>query len=80
MTGAKRRTSRQEIDLMRPVLVGYVTGQSFLLLVFFVISPYLIGGLRVAEAWSIIQILLPLFTGYLGQIVGFYFGMQKERE
>jgi len=78
MMPKKRFTKRREMDLMRAILVGYVTIQSFLLLIFFVVAPYLIGGLRSSESWSIIQILLPLFTGYLGQIVGFYFGMQEE--
>jgi len=62
---------------MRKTLAIYVTLQAFALLVFFVLAPYFAHHIEPSESWSVIEILLPLFTGYIGQIVGFYFGIRE---
>jgi hypothetical protein len=65
-------------DVMRVVLTIYTTVFAFLLILFFGIAPFI--GFRIAatEALGIIEVLLPVFTGYIGLIAGYYFG-NKER-
>jgi hypothetical protein len=49
------------------------------LIIFFGTAPYI--GIRIGETESvgIVQLLMPLFTGYLGLILGFYFGTKDHK-
>jgi hypothetical protein len=63
---------------MRTVLTMYVTIQAFVLVMFFGVAPFV--GLKILppEAMSIVQLVLPLFTGYIGLILGHYFGSRAK--
>lgn len=58
---------------MRALLTVYVTTQAFLLLMFFALAPVWIGTITQAESFEMVRMIMPLFAGYIGQIVGFYF-------
>jgi hypothetical protein len=49
-----------------------------LLILFFGVGPYVFRGLLPTEGLDIVKVLLPLFMGYIGLIVGYYFGNKEE--
>ena len=63
-----------EPGALRAILVIFATIPPLALILFFGAAPYI--GLRIGqdEALGMVELVLPLFTGYLGAIVGFYFG------
>jgi len=64
-------------DALRAILVIFATIPPLALILFFGAAPYI--GLRIGqdEALEMVELVLPLFTGYLGTIVGFYFGKKS---
>jgi hypothetical protein len=63
---------------VRAFLTIYTTLQVLALILVFGMGPHLPAGFRVAmdskQALEIVELLLPVFSGYVGLIVGFYFG------
>ena len=68
---------RENKDAMRSFLTVYMTVQALLLILFFGCSPYFHLRIFPNEAMDIVQLVMPIFTGYLGLILGFYFGSEK---
>jgi hypothetical protein len=74
------RGNRTENDSsMRVFLTVYTTAQALFLIVFFGCAPFLHLRLLQNEAMDIVQLVMPIFTGYLGLILGFYFGSEKRK-
>jgi hypothetical protein len=66
-------------DVMRIILAGYTTIQALALILFFGVAPFMRNpAIKPEESTGIVELLLPLFTGYIGTIVGFYFGLKGE--
>jgi hypothetical protein len=66
-------------NMMRIVLTGYTTIQALGLILFFGVAPFVHNStIKPEESTGIVELLLPLFTGYIGTIVGFYFGLKEE--
>jgi len=61
-------------EALRSILVVFTTIPPLALILFFGAAPYIGFRIRQDEALGIVEQVLPLFTGYLGAIVGFYFG------
>ena len=74
-----RRNSKSD-QLIKVVLVLYTTLTAFLLIVFFATAPFV--GLKItpSEGIGVVEVVLPLFTGYLGLILGHYFGTKEGEE
>jgi len=64
---------------MRQFLTIYITLQSLGLILFFGIAPFLEFKITPEEASGVVQILLPIFTGYIGTIVGWYFAEERDQ-
>jgi hypothetical protein len=63
---------------MRAVIVAYIIVQSFGIILFFGTAPFLHSpSLKPDESKQIVDLLLPVFSGQLGCILGFYFGSKK---
>ena len=72
------RNPRDEV--LRRILVVYTTAFSLFLIVFFGVAPYVNLPLRPEESIGVVQLVLPLFTGYIGLILGYYFGTKENLE
>jgi hypothetical protein len=64
---------------MRTFLTVYTTLQALFFVIFFGCAPFLHLRLRQNEAMDIVQLLMPILTGYLGLMLGFYFGSEKRK-
>jgi hypothetical protein len=73
-----RRPQRNAEDFMRVLLTVYTTLTAFLMIMFFGVAPFL--GVRISppEAIGVVEVVLPVFTGYIGLIVGYYFGVRAK--
>jgi len=65
---------------MRAVLVVYTTVQSLALILFFGTAPFMSFKIKSEESLGVVELVLPLFTGYIGLIVGYYYGTKETRE
>jgi hypothetical protein len=61
-------------DKVRSLLVMYTTIQAFALIVFFGIAPFVHFHIASDEALGVIEVVLPILTGYIGLMLGFYYG------
>lgn len=63
---------------IRVFLTVYTTLQAFALILVFGIGPHLSSGpmtrMDPEKGRGIVELVLPVFSGYVGLIVGFYFG------
>lgn len=59
---------------MRSLLTVYTTSQALLLILFFGIAPFSAPKMKPDEAMGVVELVLPVLTGYLGTILGYYFG------
>jgi hypothetical protein len=73
-------------DSIRSVMTIYVTVQGLLLILFFGAAPFIFfhaptNRLRISQdqAVGIVELILPIFTGYIGMILGFYFGTREPK-
>jgi hypothetical protein len=69
----------QQEESVRSVLTIYTTIQGLLLIFFFGAAPFL--GLKISQEQSVgvVELLLPVFTGYIGMMLGFYFGTKDSK-
>jgi hypothetical protein len=67
----------QKEESVRSVLTIYTTLQGLLLIFFFGAAPFI--GMKISQEQSIgvVELLLPVFTGYIGMMLGFYFGTKE---
>ena len=79
MSEEQRRTSKKD-DRMRAILVVYTTLQSFVLILFFGVAPFMNFKMRSEESLGIVELVLPLFTGYIGLMVGYYYGAKEHQQ
>lgn len=70
----------EKYKTIRAFLAIYATGQALALILFFGMAPYFKMHIKSDEALGIVELLLPLFSGYVGLIVGFYFGTKETSE
>ena len=64
-------------NAVRGFVTVYITVQALALIVFFGCAPFINMKISSDESMGIVQLILPLFTGYIGLILGFYFGSQE---
>ena len=70
-------TSPDRTPLIRGFLTIYTTLQALALILFFGMAPYFKMPIKSDESLGIVELVLPLFSGYVGLIVGFYFGTKE---
>jgi len=75
----KEETQRKRDDRIRGLLTVYTTVQAFLLILFFGVAPFTLFKISSDESMGVIELLLPIFTGYIGMMLGFYFGSKDSR-
>jgi hypothetical protein len=66
--------NKSKEDWLRGFLVVYTTLQALILILFFGTAPFLRLHIGSDEALGIVELVLPLLTGYVGLMLGFYFG------
>lgn len=70
-------------DSIRAVLTVYTTVQGLLLICFFGAAPFVRLGFKSGfdqpEAIGVVELILPVFTGYVGMMLGFYFGTKESK-
>ena len=64
---------------MRSILTVYMTSQALLLILFFGIAPFAKLKIKPDESMGVVELVLPLLTGYVGTILGYYFGLKAEK-
>jgi hypothetical protein len=74
-----RIDQKNKDETMRSILTVYTTSQALLLILFFGIAPYTLHKMRPDESMGVVELVLPLLTGYIGTILGYYFGSKAER-
>lgn len=74
----KRRDAKD--DLIRGVLVVYTTLFSLGLILFFGAAPYLGLQINPNESLGVVELVLPLLTGYIGLMLGYYYGTQEPKK
>jgi hypothetical protein len=79
MKGNVRRW-RTKDDLIRGVLVVYTTLFSLGLILFFGAAPYLSLQINPNESLGVVELVLPLLTGYIGLMLGYYYGTQEPKK
>jgi len=73
----KHTKAGKKDDFVRAVLVIYCTLLSFGIILFFGTAPYLSLKITSDEAMGIVELVLPLFTGYIGLMLGYYYATQE---
>jgi len=73
------KPSNAKDESLRRFITVYITVQAFLLIVFFGCAPFLGFKIGSEEAMGVVELILPLLTGYIGLILGFYFGSQEDK-
>ena len=69
----------QQDENMRVVLTVYVTVQGLLLIFFFGTAPFVGFHIGPEQAVGVVELILPVFTGYVGMILGYYFGSKGSK-
>jgi hypothetical protein len=64
---------------IRAFLTIYTTMQALLLIVFFGSAPFIRLKVTPDESMGVVELILPLLTGYVGLMLGFYFGSQEDK-
>jgi hypothetical protein len=67
-------TPKNKDDLMRAIVTIYTTGQALFLILFFGAAPFLGLKMKPEESINVVELLLPIMTGYIGMMLGYYFG------
>lgn len=73
MTKPSRSTVKKD-EWVRTLLTVYTTAQALLLILFFGTAPFVRLRIKQDEALGVVELVLPLLTGYVGMILGYYFG------
>ena len=71
--------SPQQDDRIRAVLTIYTTVQALVLILFFGVAPFARFKISPNESMGVVELILPIFTGYIGMMLGFYFGTKDAR-
>lgn len=66
-------------NFVRSVLVVYTTSFALALILFFGAAPYMNLTITSDESMGIVELVLPLLTGYIGLMLGFYYGTQEPK-
>jgi hypothetical protein len=72
-------SKRRRDDTMRALLTVYTTMQALLLILFFGVAPFAHFKISSDESMGVVELILPIFTGYIGMMLGFYFGSKDPR-
>lgn len=66
-------------ESVRSILTVYTTIQALVLICFFGAAPFI--GLKVnqEQAIGVVELILPVLTGYIGMMLGFYFGAKDTK-
>jgi hypothetical protein len=70
---------RRRDNKMRALLTVYTTIQALLLILFFGVAPFAHFKISSDESMGVVELILPIFTGYIGMMLGFYFGSKDPR-
>ena len=73
------KTDAQKDDLIRSVLTIYTTVQGLVLIFFFGAVPFMGCKMSQEQAVGVVELILPVFTGYIGMMLGFYFGTKESK-
>jgi hypothetical protein len=79
MTMNNNDKSPQQDDRIRAVLTIYTTVQALVLILFFGVAPFARLKISSDESMGVVELILPIFTGYIGMMLGFYFGTKDAR-
>jgi hypothetical protein len=72
-------SQRGRDDKVRSLLTVYTTVQALLLILFFGVAPFAHFKISSDESMGVVELILPIFTGYIGMMLGFYFGTKDAR-
>ena len=72
------RQSKRD-NFIRSVVTVYTTVQALLLILFFGSAPFVHLKIRPDQSMGVVELVLPLLTGYVGLMLGFYFGTKDEQ-
>jgi len=72
-------SQRRRDDKFRAFLTVYTTTQALLLILFFGVAPYHFSKIAPDESMGVVELILPILTGYIGMMLGFYFGSKDSR-
>jgi hypothetical protein len=72
-------SQRGRDDKVRSLLTVYTTVQALLLILFFGVAPFARFKISSDESMGVVELILPIFTGYIGMMLGFYFGTKDAR-
>jgi len=73
----KRET--REDNKIRVFVTIYTTVQALFLVLFFGAAPFINLKISSEEAMGTVELILPLLTGSVGLILGYYFGTQEHK-
>lgn len=74
------RTDKPQSEAgIRAALTIYTTVQALLLILFFGVAPFARFKISADESMGVVELILPIFTGYIGMMLGFYFGSKDAR-
>jgi hypothetical protein len=66
-------------DRTRAILTVYTTVQALVLILFFGVAPFSHFKISSDESMGVVELILPIFTGYIGMMLGFYFGTKDSK-
>jgi hypothetical protein len=72
------QASAKKDDFIRGFLVVYTTSQALLLILFFGTIPFLRFHIGPDESLGIVELVLPMLTGYIGLMLGYYYGTKAK--
>jgi hypothetical protein len=78
MNNQKPREHERD-DRTRAILTVYTTVQALLLILFFGVAPFANFKISSNESMGIVELILPILTGYIGMMLGFYFGIKDSK-
>jgi hypothetical protein len=73
------KNDNEKDDSIRSVLTIYTTVQGLLLIFFFGAVPFIGFKMSQEQAVGVVELILPVFTGYIGMMLGFYFGTKETK-
>jgi hypothetical protein len=71
--------SHEKDEKIRAILTVYTTTQALVLILFFGSAPFISLKIRPEQSMGVVELILPILSGYIGLIVGFYFGTKDTK-
>jgi hypothetical protein len=65
-------------ESMRSIMAVYTTSQALILILFFGSAPFIGLKIKSDEAMGVVELVLPILTGYVGLMLGYYFGTKAK--